>query len=270
MSMEIILAAVIVGGTGLLLGLFLGLAGKKFAVEIDEKEQQVREQLPGNNSGGCGYAGCDAMAKAIANGEAPVNGCPVGGDAVAAKIARIMGQEAGESIRRVAFVKCGGTCDKAKESCHYYGVHDCEMMDFIPGGGPKTCHYGCIGDGTCEKVCSFDAIHVINGVAVVDKEKCRACGACVEHCPRHLIELVPYESRYLVRCASKDKGKLVMQACEAGCIGCKKCQRECPSGAVTVENNIAHIDTSKCTNCGTCASLCPRKVFTGPVARKES
>ena len=138
MSMEIILAAVIVGGTGLLLGLFLGLAGKKFAVEIDEKEQQVREQLPGNNCGGCGYAGCDAMAKAIANGEAPVNGCPVGGDAVAAKIARIMGQEAGESIRRVAFVKCGGTCDKAKESCHYYGVHDCEMMDFIPGGGPKT------------------------------------------------------------------------------------------------------------------------------------
>ena len=89
MSMEIILAAVIVGGTGLLLGLFLGLAGKKFAVEIDEKEQQVREQLPGNNCGGCGYAGCDAMAKAIANGEAPVNGCPVGGDAVAAKIARI-------------------------------------------------------------------------------------------------------------------------------------------------------------------------------------
>ena len=169
MSMEIILAAVIVGGTGLLLGLFLGLAGKKFAVEIDEKEQQVREQLPGNNCGGCGYAGCDAMAKAIANGEAPVNGCPVGGDAVAAKIARIMGQEAGESIRRVAFVKCGGTCDKAKESCHYYGVHDCEMMDFIPGGGSKTCHYGCIGDGTCEKVCSFDAIHVINGVAVVDK-----------------------------------------------------------------------------------------------------
>ena len=81
MSMEIILAAVIVGGTGLLLGLFLGLAGKKFAVEIDEKEQQVREQLPGNNCGGCGYAGCDAMAKAIANGEAP-NGCPVGGDAV--------------------------------------------------------------------------------------------------------------------------------------------------------------------------------------------
>lgn len=79
MSMEIILAAVIVGGTGLLLGLFLGLAGKKFAVEIDEKEQQVREQLPGNNCGGCGYAGCDAMAKAIANGEAPVNGCPVGG-----------------------------------------------------------------------------------------------------------------------------------------------------------------------------------------------
>ena len=49
MNMEIILAAGLVGGTGLLLGLFLGVAGKKFAVEADEKEQQIREQLPGNN-----------------------------------------------------------------------------------------------------------------------------------------------------------------------------------------------------------------------------
>ena len=94
MSMEIILAAVIVGGTGLLLGLFLGLAGKKFAVEIDEKEQQVREQLPGNNCGGCGYAGCANLAAAIAKGEAPVNACPVGGEPVGKEIAKIMGVEA--------------------------------------------------------------------------------------------------------------------------------------------------------------------------------
>ena len=67
--------------------------GKKFAVEVDQKEIDVREQLPGNNCGGCGYAGCDALAKAIAAGEAAVGACPVGGDAVAAKIAEIMGAE---------------------------------------------------------------------------------------------------------------------------------------------------------------------------------
>ena len=66
----IIIAAVVVSLTGLILGLFLGVMGKKFAVEVDQKEIDVRAELPGNNCGGCGYAGCDALAKAIAAGEA--------------------------------------------------------------------------------------------------------------------------------------------------------------------------------------------------------
>ena len=53
----IILAAVIVGGTGLFIGVFLGVAGKKFAVEVDEREEAILGVLPGNNCGGCGYAG---------------------------------------------------------------------------------------------------------------------------------------------------------------------------------------------------------------------
>ena len=57
----IIIAACAVGVTGLLLGLFLGFMGKKFAVEVDQKEIDVRAELPGNNCGGCGYAGCDAL-----------------------------------------------------------------------------------------------------------------------------------------------------------------------------------------------------------------
>ena len=57
----IILAAVIVGGTGLFIGVFLGLAGKKFAVETDEREDAILEVLPGNNCGGCGYPGCDGL-----------------------------------------------------------------------------------------------------------------------------------------------------------------------------------------------------------------
>ena len=62
----ILIAAALVGGTGLVIGLLLGVAGKKFAVEVNEKEIAVREQLPGNNCGGCGYPGCDGLAAAIA------------------------------------------------------------------------------------------------------------------------------------------------------------------------------------------------------------
>ena len=97
----IITAAALVGGTGLVIGLLLGLAGKKFAVEVNEKEIAVREQLPGNNCGGCGYPGCDGLAAAIAAGQAPVNGCPVGGPAAAKAIGAIMGQEVTEMRRRL-------------------------------------------------------------------------------------------------------------------------------------------------------------------------
>ena len=97
----IILAAVIVGGTGLFIGIFLGLADKKFAVEIDEREEQILGVLPGNNCGGCGYPGCSGLAAAIAAGEAPVNACPVGGAPVAAKVGEIMGVDAGEQVKEV-------------------------------------------------------------------------------------------------------------------------------------------------------------------------
>ena len=80
MSMTgIILAAAVVGGTGLFIGVFLGIAGKKFAVKVDEREEAILGVLPGNNCGGCGYAGCSGLAAAIVKGEAEVGGCPVGG-----------------------------------------------------------------------------------------------------------------------------------------------------------------------------------------------
>lgn len=136
----IIIAACAVGVTGLLLGLFLGFMGKKFAVEVDQKEIDVRAELPGNNCGGCGYAGCDALAKAIAAGEADCGACPVGGAPVAAKIAAIMGAEAGSQERMTAFVKCGGDCDKAKNNYVYSGVQDCTMMNIAPNGGLRDVH----------------------------------------------------------------------------------------------------------------------------------
>ncbi|MEE1228820.1 MAG: RnfABCDGE type electron transport complex subunit B [Lachnospiraceae bacterium] len=259
--MGIILATVMVGGTGAVVAILLGVASEKFKVPVDEKEIAVRECLPGNNCGGCGFAGCDALAKAIAAGEAPVGQCPVGGKPVADKIAAIMGVEAGESERKVAFVKCSGDCEKAKDKNKYQGIQDCVAAASVPGGGPKACGFGCTGFGSCTKVCEFDAIHVVNGVAQVEEDNCVACGKCVATCPKHLIELIPYGRKYRVTCNSNEFGKDVKLVCGAGCIGCKLCEKQCKFDAIHVENNIAHIDYDKCTQCGACAAKCPVKVI---------
>jgi Na+-translocating ferredoxin:NAD+ oxidoreductase RNF subunit RnfB len=257
----IIIAAVVVAVVGIIIGFFLGFSSEKFKVEVDPKEEAILEVLPGNNCGGCGFAGCSGLAASIAKGEAEVGACPVGGDPVANQIASIMGVEAGESVKQVAFVMCAGTHDKANTDYEYYGVKDCAMMQYVPNGGPKSCNHGCLGYGSCVTACPFDAIHIVNGVAVVDKDACKACKKCIEACPKGLIELIPYDSKVKVHCSSQDKGKTVMQACSVGCIGCKLCEKACEFDAVTVQNNYAHIDQSKCTGCGKCAEKCPKKII---------
>lgn len=258
---EIIIAAAIVGGVGILIGLFLGFFGKKFEVYVDEKEVAVREALPGNNCGGCGYPGCDGLAAAIVKGEAPVTGCPVGGQPVADAIAEIMGVEAGEMVRTAAFVKCNGDCEKAKDDYVYSGVKDCTMAAMVTNGGSKSCNYGCLGLGTCMSVCERDAISIVKGIAVVDPDKCGSCGDCVRACPKGIIEIRPVSQIANVVCSSKDKGKAVMDVCSVGCIGCTLCEKQCEYGAITMENNLPVIDASKCIGCGKCAEKCPKKII---------
>ena len=255
----IITATVIVGVVGLIVGLFLGIAAISFKVDVNEREEAILEALPGNNCGGCGYAGCSGLAAAIVKGEAPVNACPVGGEAVGNTIAAIMGVETEAANKKVAFVHCKGDCNKAKTDYQYYGVEDCTMVAFVPGGGPKSCNYGCLGYGSCVKACPFDAIHIVDGIAVVDKEACKACGKCVAACPKNLISLVPYDAKHIVACSSKDKGPVAMKACEVPCIGCGLCKKNCPSGAIEVVDFHAIIDQEKCTKCGKCAEVCPKK-----------
>ena len=254
-------AAAVVGVVGIFVGLLLGAAGIRFQVETDEKEEAVLAALPGNNCGGCGYAGCSGLAAAIAKGEAQVNACPVGGEPVGKKIAAIMGVEAKEQERMTAFVACQGDCDKANTDYEYSGARDCRIMGFVPGGGPKSCSSGCLGFGSCVAACPFDAIHVENGVAVVDREACKACGKCVAACPRHLISLIPYSARIAVACSSADKGPVTMKACKTGCIGCGICVKNCPSQAVAVADFHAVIDQEKCVGCGACAEKCPKKAI---------
>lgn len=190
-----------------------------------------------------------------------MNACPVGGEPVGKKIASIMGVDAQDSVRMTAFVKCQGDCDKSKQNYEYTGVEDCQALMFVPGTGPKTCSYGCMGYGSCVKACPFDAIHVVNGIAKVDKNACKACGKCVEACPKKLIELVPYRASVKVSCNSNDKGPVVMKGCDIGCIGCGICQKNCLEQAITVNNFLAKIDYDLCTSCETCVEKCPKKAI---------
>ncbi len=257
----ILIAALVVGIIGLVIGIVLGVASEKFKVEVDENEEKIRSLLPGNNCGACGFAGCDGLAAAIAKKQAPVNQCPVGGAEVAKLIGEVMGEKAQETIHMTAYVKCNGTCDKVKTQYQYFGIQDCQSASVVPGSGDKKCSYGCMGYGSCVKVCPFDAIHIIDGVAVVDKDQCKACQKCIDVCPNHLIEMVPYHSLHRVQCNSHDKGAKVTKACNVGCIGCTLCTKVCPTGAITVTDFLAHIDYTKCTNCGACVEKCPRKII---------
>ncbi len=254
-----LVAGGVVGAVGLIIGVLLGIAAIKLHVETDQRVDAVRECLPGSNCGGCGFAGCDACAEAIVKGDAEYNACTAG--ARHADIAKILGTEATEQVRMVAFVKCAGTCDKTTVKYRYQGIADCRKLAVIPGGGEKDCAFGCMGYGSCVSACKFDAIHVVNGVAVVDKNKCIGCSSCVKVCPKHLIELRPFDSEAAVRCSSTLKGKDVKAKCSTGCIGCGICTKQCEAGAIAVENNLAHIDYEKCTGCGKCAAKCPQKVI---------
>ncbi len=258
--MRIILPVLIFIGLGILMGALLALASKLFAVQKDEKSEAIKECLPGANCGGCGFSGCEAYAAAVASGNAPVNKCAVGGSETSVKIAEIMGVEAGEQKRMRAQVMCSGTGEYARKKYIYEGIDDCVAAAKI-GGGDKLCKNGCIGLGTCVKACPFDAIVVENGVAVVDYSKCRGCGVCVSACPKGIIKLIPFDSKHWVGCMSVDDGKNTRLVCDVGCISCKICQKNCPSGAINVDNFVASIDYDKCTGCDICTDKCPRHII---------
>lgn len=262
MDISIILYSIAtISGMGLLFGLGLGYAGKIFEVKVDENVGKVRDALPGANCGGCGFPGCDALADSIVKGTAAPNACPVGGAETIRKIADILGVEAVVSARVASFIKCGGSLSKSTSKYDYFGLDDCRAVAMLAGGGAKSCAFGCLGNGSCLRSCEFDAITIADGIAVVDNEKCTACGMCLNTCPRNLFEFVPYDSKVRVACNSHDGGKAVRAVCTVGCIACKLCEKACSYDAIHVIDNLAHVDYDKCVQCGDCVKKCPTKVI---------
>lgn len=245
---------------GLFFGVALAIASRVFAVKQDERIPKVLECLPGANCGGCGYSGCAALAEAIVAGDAKPTACSVGSAATAKAIGAVMGVEVGEAVRMRAQVMCSGTAELAMKKYVYTGARDCIAAARL-GGGDKLCPNGCIGLGTCVSRCPFEAISVVDGVAVVDYRKCAGCGVCVSACPKHLIELIPFDSRHWVGCKSVDKGAVTRKYCDVGCISCKMCEKACESGAIKVTDFVASIDYAKCTGCDKCVEICTRKTI---------
>lgn len=252
-----ILPVLIVVGVGLVAGVMLMLAAKFMAVEVDERVEKVRACLPGANCGGCGYAGCDDLAVHIVEGDALPTACPPGGAAAAQAIAAVMGCEVGEVVPMVAVVRCSATNEKAVHPMDYIGRQGCMAASLIYNGD-MACQHGCMGYGDCVKACKYDAISVVDGLAQVNKDLCTGCGACALVCPHDVIAIQPHSARVTVACGNTDKGALTRKKCSTGCIGCKKCEKQCEYEAIKVVNNLAVIDTEKCTNCGKCVDVCPQ------------
>lgn len=255
--MNIVIPIILVVAVGFVASVVLSYASKVFYVPVDEKVLEVRAALPGANCGGCGFAGCDDYANALGeNPEVGCNKCPVGGPDLAEKLAEIMGVSAGAAEKQVAVVMCNGTSDAVKPLMQYDDIKTCKAAKQLYGG-MNLCPFGCMGLGDCVASCDFDAIHIKNGVALVDRDKCTSCGACVKACPNSLIRVSPAKNIVFVRCNNTEKGAVARKACSNACIGCMKCTKVCKFDAIKVENFLAKIDPEKCKNCGLCAKECP-------------
>jgi len=253
-----IAAVISLGGIGLAAAVALGLAAKKFAVEVDPRESAILESLSGANCGACGFPGCGAYAKAVVEEGSSANLCTPGGAATIEAISKIMGVTAEVAEPQVAVVRCQGDNHKARAKYQYLGMADCNAAQRI-ADGPKACPGGCLGLGSCERACPFGAIEMTaDGLAVISRDKCTGCRKCVSVCPRSVIAMTPREATVHVLCNSHDKGAVVRKYCEVGCIGCQICKKTAPE-AYVIEDFLARVVYEEYQQAGPGVEKCPTK-----------
>lgn len=263
--MNVLVNAVLsMGGVGLTFGVLLALADEKLKVEINPLEESVLEALPGVNCGACGYPGCSGYAHQVSLGNLSPDKCVVGGQDLADKLGELLGVKVEQKEKNIAFVKCQGDKSRAAEIFKYDGFPDCQTAVLVSCGS-KACIFGCLGFGTCARVCPFGAIKMNpdTNLPEIDGKLCTSCGICVAECPKKIMALVPEKNKVEIRCSSFEKGIEVKKKCTIGCIACQICVKKCPENAITMEDNLAKIDYNKCTNCLQCVPVCPTKaIFT--------
>ena len=239
-SVTMILAALVLALLAIAVGYVLGWANRAFHVEVDPKVEAILEALPGANCGGCGFVGCAEYAEAVAKGDADVALCAPGGAGCAERLAQIMGVAVSESLPYRAVVHCAANTDQRLQRMPYHGEPTCQAANLV--AGVQGCTYGCLGLDDCTRACKYDAIHVVEGLATVDYEKCIGCKACARACPRNIITMVPFKSdrMLVVACSNQDTGPDVKAVCELGCIGCQGCSRR--ADQVEMDGSLPVID----------------------------
>lgn len=254
----VLVASLVLGSLAVLFGVGLAVASRVFHVDQDSRIEKIEEVLPGANCGACGFGGCSAYAQAVVAGKAGPSECLPGGIDVARVVAEIMGLTAEAKERRVAVVLCNGG-NKVANRVEYKGMSDCRAAMLLQDG-PKECHWGCMGLGSCVRSCPFGAMVMgDDGLPHIIEEKCTACGTCAEVCPKQIIKVMPAKNMVHVLCRSHDKGGEVRKICSTGCIGCKKCEQVCPveGKAIHVNDFLAEVDLATCISCGKCVAACP-------------
>lgn len=262
MNQTILYAIITLSSLGVVSAVILYFIAQKFKVFEDPCIEDVNNMLPGANCGGCGVAGCRALAEMIVNtGDLSLHKCPVGGNGIMKQIGTYLGLETAEMEPLIAVVRCGGSHVNAPLKIVYEGAESCAFAHYL-SAGESGCPSSCLGNSDCVRACQFVAIIMNNttGLPEVIADKCVACGACEKVCPRSIIEIRPRgkkDRRIYISCANKEKGALAVKNCTVACIGCGKCLKECTFEAITLINNLAYIDADKCKLCRKCVTVCP-------------
>ncbi len=241
-AVTILLAAALLLLLALAMAYILGWANRTFHVEVDPKVTAIERALPGANCGGCGYVGCSEYAQAVASGESELTLCGPGGVSCVESLAEIMGVDVSEALPYRAVVHCAATGRQRLPAVKpvYRGEPTCTAANLV--AGYQGCTYGCLGLGDCVRACEYDAIHVIDELAVVDYDHCIGCKACAAVCPRNIISMIPFKAdrMLVVACSNHDMGLDVKAVCEIGCIGCSACARK--SDEISMEAALPTID----------------------------
>jgi RnfABCDGE-type electron transport complex B subunit len=238
-------SALVLGGLGLFFGFLIAMANKKFYVWEDPRIGDVEQLLPNSNCGACGQPGCRAFAEALVTGKEKPSGCTVMGEEDISEVASYLGVDAGSASKRVARLLCAGGKNEAARNSDYAGIETCKAAAAVAGGG-KSCNWGCLGLGDCERVCLLDAIFMNDDLLpVVLPDRCTACNDCVVACPKDLFELMPIEQKLIVQCKNLLKGDAAEDLCSVACNTCNRCVADSEPGVIEMIDNLAVINYEK-------------------------